>query len=208
MIGKSNDKFITENKVVPSTPILVKIKINKNKLSSPEIQRVQFPLSLAWASSVHKVSGLTLKKVVISFQLFKQKSFNYGQIYVALSRATSLEGISVPGKLEAKDIKADPRVHREYERLRGNSTMKKINKSYFEDNDCICAVLVNIRSLRKHSIDINSDKNISKCDLLLLTETQLMPRNSNNIIRDNLCPLLLRRQDNDDKYCSFTSCLQ
>lgn len=63
------------------------------------------------------MQGLTLNNVVVSFQLFKQNIFNYGQIYVALSRATSLQGLHVLGKLETKYIRADQRVNNEYERL-------------------------------------------------------------------------------------------
>ena len=82
-----------KNKLVPIKPILAKIELNPGKRSSPEIERLQFPLALAWACTVHKVQGLTLKKIVISFDLFKQRSFNYGQTYVALSRATSIQGL-------------------------------------------------------------------------------------------------------------------
>ena len=89
VIDKSADIFAIENKVVPIKPILAKIKLNPGKHSSLEIQRLQFPL----ACTVHKVQGLTLNKIVISFELFKKRSFNYGQIYVALSRATSLQGL-------------------------------------------------------------------------------------------------------------------
>ena len=39
---------------------------------------------LAWACTVHKVEGLSFDKVVISFELVKQRSFNNGQMYVAL----------------------------------------------------------------------------------------------------------------------------
>ena len=102
VIDKSGDNFAIENKVVPIKPVLAQIKLNAGKRSSPAIQRLQFPLALAWACTVHKVQGLTLNKIAISFELFKQRSFNYGQIYVALSRATSLQGLYVLGKLEQK----------------------------------------------------------------------------------------------------------
>ena len=90
LIQHSGSAYAREHGVVPIEPVLTKIKLRPGKLSSPEVQRIQFPIPLAWACTVHKVQGLTLQNVVISFHLNKQKSFNYGQVYVALSRSTSL----------------------------------------------------------------------------------------------------------------------
>ena len=208
VIDKSSDIFAIENKVVPIKPVLAQIKLNPGKRSSPEIQRLQFPLALAWACTVHKVQGLTLNKIVTSFELFKQRSFNYGQIYVALSRATSLQGLYVLGKLEHKHIKADPRVIEEYERLRNTSLLEEnANFQVQEDDPIIPIVLLNIRSLRKHSIDIKFDTKIFNCDMLLLTETQLTPSDSDNDIQDHLYPFVLNRQDNsDNRYSSLAFC--
>ena len=139
---------------MPIKPILAKIKLYPGKSSSPEIQRLQFPLALAWACTVYRVQGPTLNKLVISFELFKQRSFNYGQIYVALSRATSLQGLYVLGKLEHKHIKVDPRVIEENERLRNTSLLEKnANFQVQKDDPIISIVLLNIGSLRKQSID-------------------------------------------------------
>ena len=65
-----------------------------------------------------QVQGLTLSAVVFSFELHKQKQFNYGQVYAALSRVKSLEQLYIIGEIDPKHIRADPRVHKEYERLR------------------------------------------------------------------------------------------
>ena len=62
-------------------------------------KRVQFPLTLELAYTVHKVQGLTIGKVAVCLQLYKQKSFNAGQLYVALSRATSLSSLSIIGNI-------------------------------------------------------------------------------------------------------------
>ena len=58
MINKCTDQFAKDNNVVPIGPILAKIKIRPGKPSSPEIQRVQFPITLTFAVTVHKVQGL------------------------------------------------------------------------------------------------------------------------------------------------------
>ena len=53
---------------------------------------------LSWACTVLKVQGLSLTSAVVSFDLEKQKSFNEGQMYVALSRITSIDNIFLIGK--------------------------------------------------------------------------------------------------------------
>ena len=115
-IKKSGDLYAMENHAVPIVPVVAKIKVKTSRPSSSEIQRTQYPL--AWACTIHKVQGLTLSAVVISFELYKQKQFNYGQVYAALSRVKSLEQLYIIGEIDPKHIRADPRVHKEYLRLR------------------------------------------------------------------------------------------
>ena len=68
----------------------------------------QFPLRLAWAITVHKSQGLTFNNVNIDFS--GGGTFAGGQAYVALSRCTSLEGITLSQPLSAGDIFVKPEV--------------------------------------------------------------------------------------------------
>ena len=212
-IQKSTDKYARENSAVPIKPILARIKVRAGKPSSPELQRLQFPITLAWACTVHKVQGLTLNEVVVSFDLYRQNHFNYGQIYVALSRATSLQGLHVTGKIESKHIRANPKVHTEYERMRQQTSTRSDSNSSTSlvDHQKLKISLLNIRSLQKHCVDIKHDasQSLTECDILALTETQLLPHHLDNTIRETLQPYELHRQDHPtDKYSSMAVCIK
>ena len=215
LIQHSGSPYAREHGVVPIEPVLTKIKLQPGKLSSPEVQRIQFPITLAWACTVHKVQGLTLQNVVISFHLNKQKSFNYGQVYVALSRLTSLQGLHILGQINNKHVRANPRVHNEYDRLRrlNEEDIQKITNihkgSGQDTNSALTLSLLNIRSLRKHSSDIKCDKNLFNSDILAFTETQLLPGDNDFDIVQNLTPFTLYRNDhNSDKFCSLATCVK
>lgn len=79
----------------------------KTELPDGEIQasRTQVPLILAWAMSIHKSQGQTLPCCKINLN----RVFEKGQAYVALSRATSIEGLQVLG-FQASKVMAHPRV--------------------------------------------------------------------------------------------------
>lgn len=68
-------------------------------------RRDQIPLILAWAMSIHKSQGQTIQRVKVDLG----RVFEKGQIYVALSRATSLEGLQVL-RFDPKKVMAHPEV--------------------------------------------------------------------------------------------------
>ena len=66
----------------------------------------QYPLRLAWAITIHKSQGLTFEKAVID----AGKAFAPGQVYVALSRCTNLEGMVLHSRINSNALCADSRV--------------------------------------------------------------------------------------------------
>ena len=209
-IRKSGDLYARESNAVPIVPVLAKIKVKKNRPSSPEIQRTQFSLTLAWACTIHKVQGLTLSKVVFNFELFNQHSFNHGQVYVALSRVRSIEELYIVGEIDSKHIRADSRVHQEYERLRSQNLQDQhipnIMTGQVASKNTISLTLLNIRSLRKHSLDLKFDYQIINSDVLAFTETRLKPLEPIDFIQSNLNLFQINRHDNENDFLSLALC--
>lgn len=67
---------------------------------------VQFPVKLAWAITVHKSQGLTFERAIIDVS----NAFAPGQVYVALSRLTSLNGLILSSKINFNGINSDAQV--------------------------------------------------------------------------------------------------
>ncbi len=70
----------------------------------------QIPLTLAWAITIHKSQGLTFDKAIID----AGQSFSAGQVYVALSRCRTFEGMVLATPITANAIKTDREVNTFY----------------------------------------------------------------------------------------------
>lgn len=82
----------------------------------------QYPIRLAWAVTIHKSQGLTFDRLIID----AGKSFASGQVYVALSRCRTLEGIVLKSKITPEVIFSDKRVSKFQDETNANNRIDEI----------------------------------------------------------------------------------
>jgi hypothetical protein len=112
----NDDKIIVQCKDDPGTIEVSKekwdnIRYTLNKISRQMEEEVlgsftQYPLRLAWAITIHKSQGLTFEKAIID----AGEAFAPGQVYVALSRCTSLDGMILQSKIRSNSFFSDKRI--------------------------------------------------------------------------------------------------
>ena len=160
----------------------ISIKKNSAFLS---IKHIQFPLTLAWASTVHKVQGLRLEQGVIDSDLRKQKSFEPGQIYTVFSRPKPYDNLYCIGEFEKSATKVNKDALLEYESLKQNECFFTIKKNYISV-DTVTVFVHNVRSLPTHVDDIVSDSRIINNDIIGFIDTQIKPSDCTSNITETL----------------------
>ncbi|MEO0282203.1 MAG: AAA family ATPase [candidate division WOR-3 bacterium] len=92
---------------------------------------IQYPIKPAWAITIHKSQGKTFDKVIIDIG---SGAFAHGQIYVALSRCTSLNGIVLKKPIRKEDVMVDWKI------VNFVSRLKRMNYGNEKDEDIILMI--------------------------------------------------------------------
>jgi len=158
--------------LIPGLEKSTPIEPEEEKVTSSGGVRRQFPLKLAWASTVHKVQGLTVNKAVVSLK----KIFAPGQAYVALSRVTSLDGLIIEDFKE-NSIFAKDNIDEALQRM-----PPFIDPCETTENVKFQMMLHNVQGLIPHISDIRKDNRYCQADVICVTETWLKPNDLENDI--------------------------
>ncbi len=119
-------------RVVPLEWQKMKYSLNKEtKEITEDVEGVfrQLPLKTAWAITVHKSQGLTFEKAIIDVQ----QAFAPGQVYVALSRCKSLQGLVLSSPISYQQVKYDSTIEHFTQNFEENQPDKKILEKSQQD---------------------------------------------------------------------------
>ena len=112
-----NEIWVTCDGESEAIKVSLEVWENKSYTIDPETNQLeektlgtftQYPLRLAWAITIHKSQGLTFDRVVID----AAAAFASGQVYVALSRCRSLDGIVLTSQINPNSLAVDPQIVR------------------------------------------------------------------------------------------------
>ena len=146
--------------------------IGKNK--AVEASRKQFPLVLAWATTIHKVQGLTVDQIVVDM---KKVKFNAGQAYVAFSRVKTLQGLFIKN-FKHDNIKVSDSITKEMERLSTQCLPKEPVPKVLNLPSKYWTKIghLNVHSYLAKLEDIIKDQAVNETDIMCFTETFLQPQ--------------------------------
>ena len=141
------------------------------KKASYQATRSQFPLTLAWAVTIHKCQGQTLPENVIDMTPAKVK-FKPGEAYVAFSRMRTLEKLHIIN-YTCSQIHVSEHVEKEMKRLR-KYILPQMPSNLFHDVPGFVKLLhINIGNFKRKIEDMKNDDIFQNADIMSLNETDL-----------------------------------
>lgn len=157
------------------TPLVRREGVIDIKSKIIKVRRKQFPVVPAHAMSIHKSQGGTYDQVVYEYS----KSHDISLIYVAMSRAKTLEGLFLTNKkldhqfYHCRTAKGRQNLRTEFQRLEQNQLVTVVDEctDFLEQSDCPTISYFNVQSLNAHSLDVLHDPILSQASLLAMSET-------------------------------------
>ncbi|MBN1181077.1 MAG: HRDC domain-containing protein, partial [Bacteroidales bacterium] len=116
----------------------------------------QHPLKLAWAITIHKSQGLTFEKAIID----ANAAFAHGQVYVALSRCRTLEGLVLSSPIDERSIISSQSVNSFIEHAGSNTpTIERIREFQIEYEQELITELFNFKRLHNQLANLQKEIN-------------------------------------------------
>nr|XP_054930532.1 uncharacterized protein LOC129386496 [Dermacentor andersoni] len=167
------------NGCVPIDLVSMQFQLKGKLLKHMSEKRTQFPLIPASAMTIHKSEGGTFDAVVYEY------ASNHPQklVYVALSRATCLEGLYLTNKegchkFTHRGPNVDNILKAEFDRLQKHTSETAFNRcEQLVANNTATVATLNVRSLSSHSESICMDSLLMSAHVLVFTETGDCTRN-------------------------------
>jgi len=138
-----------------------------------EGKRLQFPLKIAFAMTIHKCRGQTLNSVVVSLK----ERFGPRRAYVALSRCKSQDNLFITD-FDAKNIKVNKSGVEALATMKNEQPLPLLHQPWLNDKgNSLRLAFLNTRSLQKHADDIMNSIYLDVCDVAVYAETRLQDDN-------------------------------
>lgn len=181
---KQREKFaVLKSKLdasIPDSSVPIFVVSKQDTQACIGVSRTQFPLSPAHARTIHHVQGVTIH----ALGHIDWGSWNPGGLlYVALSRFTEMNNITLGRVLTHKDVTVDKQAHAEVQRLRqadnevqlSVTPIREVRIKHLSETSKHLFVMQthNVRSLKKHWRFISTDYDLPMCDVLSLQETKM-----------------------------------
>lgn len=139
--------------------------VKRHEEPGTNVTRLQFPLRLSYACTVHKTQGITVDKCAVSFRYMRSP----GQAYVALSRVKRLDGLFLLD-FNPSAIYCDDSVD---EFLQCMRLLQSENSCHFDKQYSHSLMLFNVENFKRHRLDLYNDIRMWNSDIVCLTETHL-----------------------------------
>ena len=176
-IGENAKKMSTYTcNVLNAVPIEeMQVNFSVDHKGSCQANRRQFPLTLAWAVTIHKCQGLTLDEIVVDMTP-KKGQYTSGQVYVAFSRVRELNKLHIIN-YTCEQIRVSEHVAAKMNRLRGKAVPSTPEIHVPVNPSCVSILHINVGGLKVKIEDVRQEHLFQKVNIISLNEMHL-PHNA------------------------------